>query len=508
MSIKLSKKNICINKVIGQKEETFLVQNDEIVPDIKPDVLNIISSNGIICMYKKESQDNGKIKFDGSIYIYTMYVADDETGSIKTITSTLDFSKTIDMDGIKENMQFKSRAEIKSIDCKILNGRKISLQANVKIKVLAYSNETVEIVQNIDNIEDLQKLNRSYNVNSLLGNGNTKVYAKESIPINTEDELSEIIKVKINIINKEEKVSYNKILAKSDAEIKIVYITQDGRINSVTSKIPVMGFIDIQNVAEENICDVTYELKNMLIKPNNVDDHSIYVELEIGIDCFVYESKEINIMEDLYSPTISLLYNRNKVKVMQNRRKIVQMCNIRKQEVISEIENGKICDVEVKPVIINRQILDGKILYEGEVKLVFLYVPANGNRIESKSIIEQFTFNATNENVNSKNQITTGISVTNQDFIIMPDGSIDVNVDLTFNIEISEMRNINIISNVEEDENKRKERCSIVIYYTKPGDTLWNIAKRFGSTVDSIIKVNEISDPDTIMPNEQLFIPY
>ena len=37
--------------------------------------------------------------------------------------------------------------------------------------------------------------------------------------------------------------------------------------------------------------------------------------------------------------------------------------------------------------------------------------------------------------------------------------------------------------------------------------TLWNIAKRFGSTVAEIVKINEIENPDVIMPGEQLFVP-
>ena len=37
--------------------------------------------------------------------------------------------------------------------------------------------------------------------------------------------------------------------------------------------------------------------------------------------------------------------------------------------------------------------------------------------------------------------------------------------------------------------------------------TLWKIAKKFGSTVDEIVKVNGIENPDVIMPGEQLFIP-
>ena len=506
MSIKMSKENICINQLIGQKEETFLVQNDAIVPDIKPDALNVMSSNGNICIYKKEIQD-GKIRFDGSVYIYTIYVADDEKNSIRTINSSLDFSKTISLDGVKDNMQLKSLAEIKSIDCKVLNGRKINIQANIKIGVEVYSNENIEIVQDLENISDLQKLNKVYNINSLLGSGTTKAYAKDTIKIPAEDNLMEIVKVSKDIENEDTKISYNKVLAKADAKIKIVYLTEDGRINSVISGIPIMGFIDIQNINEDNICESSYELRNILVKPNNVDDHSIYVELEVGIDCFVYENKSIDIIEDLYSPSILLKYEQKNAKIMQNKRKIKQICNIRQKENIPEIENNKICDVEVKPIIVSSQITDGRVTYECEIELVFLYEYSDTGRLESKSVIEPFTFNVINDTIKSNEQINTNIAITSQDFIIMPEKIVDMKIDLEFMLELAQMQDISIIKNVEEDDKILQERCSIIIYYTKPGDTLWNIAKRFKSTVEEIAKINEIENPDIIMQGEQLFIP-
>ena len=44
-------------------------------------------------------------------------------------------------------------------------------------------------------------------------------------------------------------------------------------------------------------------------------------------------------------------------------------------------------------------------------------------------------------------------------------------------------------------------------YIVKKGDTLWNIAKRFKSTVRDIAKVNGIENPDRIDIGEKLYIP-
>ena len=61
MPVETEKENVCINQIIGQKRAETLVEGDVIVNDVKPDVLNIISANGIVCVYKKEVMD-GKIR--------------------------------------------------------------------------------------------------------------------------------------------------------------------------------------------------------------------------------------------------------------------------------------------------------------------------------------------------------------------------------------------------------------------------------------------------------------
>ena len=89
----------------------------------------------------------------------------------------------------------------------------------------------------------------------------------------------------------------------------------------------------------------------------------------------------------------------------------------------------------------------------------------------------------------------------------MTDSNVEVKIDLNFRLNLSNERELRLIDNIEEAKESNRETFSIVIYYTKEGDTLWNIAKKFGSTVDEIVKVNNIENPDVIMPGEQLFIP-
>lgn len=46
-----------------------------------------------------------------------------------------------------------------------------------------------------------------------------------------------------------------------------------------------------------------------------------------------------------------------------------------------------------------------------------------------------------------------------------------------------------------------------ITYVVEPGDTLYRIALRFGTTVDAIVKANRIENPDLIYPGEVIVIP-
>ena len=162
-------------------------------------------------------------------------------------------------------MRSTEKINVKKIETKILNGRKINIKVILEVETRVYSNDSVDIISGVNNLDDIQILNNQKTVCLLLGEGNTKVYAKDTISIDQVDDLAEIMKVEIKIVDREIKISYNKVLAKAEADVSIMYLTEDNRIKNVSAKIPIMGFIDIENISEENICDLDYDIKNLLI---------------------------------------------------------------------------------------------------------------------------------------------------------------------------------------------------------------------------------------------------
>lgn len=404
-------------------------------------------------------------------------------------------------------MSLDENVSIKSIECKILNGRKINVRATLQFEMKVYSNENVEIIKQIDNIQDVQFLQSDLNINSLVGEGCSKAYAKDTIVIENIDNLAEILKVDLRVVNKDIKISYNKVLGKADIAVKLMYLTEDNRIKVVETTIPVMGFVDIENVEDTHICDMKYKLKNVVVKPNSVEEHSVYIEIEVELCARVYENKEIKLIEDMYSPSENLGFNQRCINTMSNKCAVKNVCNIREKMMIPEINGNQIYDVDVRPVILSKNITNSKVMYEGEVELNIIFASNNVSGIDVKNIKIPFNSNIDVSDINPNMNIDTQIEVLNQDFIVGTDGNIETKIDLEFSLNLSNTIKVNIIDEVSIDETRDKQIYSIIIYFVKPGDTLWSIAKKFKSTISDIARVNNIEDINKISVGQQLFIP-
>lgn len=505
MQISTNKESLYINQIIGQKADTIMVEEDVVVPDVKPDILNTISTNGTICIYKKEVMD-GKVKIDGCVNTYIIYLPDEIETTVRGINTNIEFSQTIEIPFVKNDMMVDVKMVLKDIECKVLNGRKINIKAIIDINTKVLSNEEVNFINEIENCKDIQLLNENMELNSLIGVGNTKVYAKDTLVFDSIDNLAEILNFDIKIINKELKVSYNKILIKADACVKILYKTEDNRVCKISQIVPVMGFVDMQNVNDDDICNADFEIKNILIKPNSVDEHSIYVEIELDVTCLSYKTKQVNLIQDLYSPSINLKYNQKQIKAITEKQVITDMYSIRENRNIVEIGNSKIYDVEVNPIIIKQTNMKDRVVVDGETFVKFIFEGKN-NGIEIKNIEIPFNYSIDVPNVNQNSEVDISIDVALEDFTTMPDQNIDIKIDLEFKVNLNNTRSISVIDDITEDEIRECDRHSLVIYFVKPDDTLWKIAKKFHSTIEKISDINQIEDDNKLSIGEQLFIP-
>ena len=119
---------------------------------------------------------------------------------------------------------------LKQINCKIINERKVNIKAELNFNIQIFKNSNIENISDVK-IDDLQKLEKKIDINTIVGIGNTKANISEKI--NCDSKIQDILSVNTNINNIESKISINKVLEKANFDLKILYLSTDNKINII-----------------------------------------------------------------------------------------------------------------------------------------------------------------------------------------------------------------------------------------------------------------------------------
>jgi LysM repeat protein len=480
-------------KKLKKQKETQIIE-DVIVPDIKEDIVSIIDVNGITYAYKIEKSD-GKIKMDGNLECHIVYVSN--SGDTRGIVTTFKFSDILEANDIKAEMTLKYKIDLTKIETKILNERKVNITANLLLTYDLYERQKIEIYNDFENIENLQIQSKFQTLNSIVGINTGKAQVKEEIKCNDVDNLAEILRYDINVKNKETKVSYNKILAKAEVEVTIMYLTEDNRISILQSEFPIMSFIDLENVKEDNFCNIDYQMRNVLFKIKSDDTHIIECQLDFELICEAYEVKEIQVVSDLYSLKKDVEFDIKELETDVASTKSENTVDMHEKIEIDDVK--KVLYIDANGRIINNTISGDTSNIEGEVELKVYYELASQMGLNVKIVTVPFITKVQNIEKNLE------VNILQKEFDL--DGN-EVIVNLKTSVTSGETRTqkVKIVSNVEIKELTKKDDYSVVVYFVKPSDTLWKIGKDFKVTVDSLIKVNDLENPDIIYPGDKLYI--
>ena len=484
---------ININRKIISNIKNIEVQGDIIVPDIKPDIVSIVNTNAIPYIYKEEVL-SGRVRIEGNIDTYVVYLADN--GENRSIGTTLTFIENIEERLINEESFVKQKIILENIESKVLNERKISIKAELKVISNVYEKSEIQLLNDFDNINDIQKLKENIDIRSIVGEKNARTSIKEDISVDESYNISEILKASVDIINIENKISINKVLAKADAEIKILFLAEDGRIGVASASLPIMSFIDIDKITEKNICNTEYSIKNMLFKVSN-NKHAINVQIEFEVSCEVYEIKNIEVIQDMYGINNNISYSKKETMVQTNDNNPFEKIAINEKILIEDIII--IYDVLLFPKVVSINKSGTNYNYECELNMTIYYEADNRNGLNVKNVTLPFMFKMNNDIGNIDFMFDKKIFTINGE-------NVNCEIDIIATNSNSNFKKISVIENVEISSIENEEFYKMIVYFVKPEDTAWSIAKAFRIPVQELLKQNGIESEKSINTGDRLYI--
>ena len=316
----------------------------------------------------------------------------------------------------------------------------------------------------------------------------------EDINIEQMEPVAEILKSDVCVSNLENKISYNKVLSKADVTIKILYITESSQIAMTQATIPVMNFIDMEKVTDEDTCHTDYKIRNMLFKPNAKEMKSINCQIDFEVSCEVYKSRTIELVQDMYGIDKNITFNQKTIQIQTKGESEKQVVNVSENVLVEDIRS--LYDVDCKVNITNKTPSGNSVNYEGEVCGDIYYDTGNNLGVKSAKIPFMVKLDCDTDDIE--------IDLVRKNFKLNNE-EVACDLDIEIKPNATNQKTIRLIEDVQEEEYTDDSDYAMIVYFVKEGDTIWNIARDFRVTMDSIIQTNHLQDTK-IHTGEKLYI--
>lgn len=512
MALELVRENIDCEELMAENSTDTMVKGEYLVPDIKPDLVEILMLESRPKVTAKEIMQD-KIMVEGIIDYNIIYVSKDEVKSICSLTYSSKFSEYVEVKGIDHTMLCTADCIVEHMECSIINERKIGVNGVLNIKSSIYKKNSMDIIKDVTGISDVQYLRSPSSIDRIKNDINVDIIAKSNIKVpQDKPQIDSVLRCDVFIHKRDVKISEGRISYSAFAKIDMLYRgLPDGELNTLSDDVIFTKELEMPDVnsSMDNVTDFVIDAEEIDIKEDDLGENRI-VDLEILVKAstkLMYKDN-LELIEDVYCPNVLMDVKKNKfnINVMQGHvnTETVVKCNM-------ELGNNRAKDIilkSAKVILTDKKVMEDKVSVEGIVSMCALYY-CEGDSKGVKTIEEEVPFSTTLDLRGSKIDMRCS-AIANLEAL---DASIEGNtIGMRAMINIYTVVNyvspMEFLVDVKETENEvPKKKCSVGIYVVQYGDTLWKIAKKYYTTVDNLANINNIEDPNVLHIGQKLIIP-
>ena len=143
--INLTQNSLILNKTFPEFHDSFFIEGDVIIPDIKPDVENVLYVDSLPVL-DNYIVNSGQITVSGNCEFNILYVSEKLPNEIIRISTSIPFKNSFAVENITPDSFVEVSISPVKVSSLILNGRKISVSAELQANVKTSTNNEISFI--------------------------------------------------------------------------------------------------------------------------------------------------------------------------------------------------------------------------------------------------------------------------------------------------------------------------------------------------------------------------
>jgi len=512
--IDVRKENVQFEQLLRENNSSTILKEEYLIPDTHPDVQKVLTVEARPMIINKELIGD-KIVLEGKIEYTVIYLAKEDGLVVDSVNYNQNFTNNIDLNQGEYKVICEAQCNVEHIEATIMNERKISIQGIITIDWELYKSNEFEFVKDIEGNDGVEVLKKTETINKISANEDVELMGKCMIRVGMDKpQINKILKCSLRLHKKEVKIAEDKIYLGCYCKLNILYKGEDSKdIIPLEDDIYLSKEEEVKGITSDMIPTICYEVANndlMLEEDDLGEVRIINDEFVVKANVKIFSKENIDMIKDAYSNKclIGLKKAEHEVGILHgaNNSESIVKHNIQLKE--NDLKPEHIISANAAIILTDKQVMKDRVVVEGIIKADILYKTTDDEKYLS-SVKAEIPFSAAIDIFGATENMKSIVKGNLESIDAAIEGnSIAIKATIILSGKILYEMNKEFISDIVEEEGDMPEKkASITIYVVGTGDTFWDLAKKYNTTVADLIKINKIEDTEHIEPGQKLIIP-
>lgn len=479
----------CTAREYQAQEQTQEVR----IPEGMPDIGTVLACWGQVVLRGKEWRSDN-VGISGGVMARVLYLTE-ESMQPQSLEVWLPFQMKWSIPTTRQDGTMVVMPTLRSADARTLSARKLMVRTNVGVLMEALTPEEYAVYQPEEVPEDVQLLKNQYDLLAAREAGEKAFNLDETLEMNaSEPNVESVIRVCLSPQVLEQKVLADKLVFRGLCIVHLLYRSQDGQLYSRDFDAP---FSQYGELSGEYGPDASVRLEPVVtnLELEHTPEGQLHLKAAFSGQYVIFDSSRVELVEDAYSPFRS-------VEPVQSQLMVPSILDRTTHPVSAQADPQVDVMRAVDMAFWPEQPYLGR---EGELvqadmagMFQMLYYDPDGQLQSTQSGWE----GALQLPADQDSRVTASLRQGGK--AQMSAGMLQV--DLLADTQVTAGQGLPMISGLELGEYTEPDPQRPSLILTKAGaDTLWDIAKTTGSTVERIRSANGLQAEPS--PDKVLLIP-
>ena len=462
----------------------------------------MILDSGIIQLEPVKVQRE-RITVRGKLDFHVLYRK--EEGGLQALGGSIPFEEAINVPDLDEKDYVSVSWQLEDLNTEMIHSRKLGIKAIVTLEAKAeslYDTEAAVDVRGEDDEIHLQVRRERIPAAAIALRRKDTYRLKQDITLpGSKPVIERMLWTEMKLAGCQAKPLDGQIHLEGTLMVFALYEGgESGMVQWVEESIPFSGEVEMQGAAADMIPIIGLKLihRDLEERPDyDGEMRELSVDAVIELDVRLYEEQELELLQDLYATNREIVLDTGEAVFDQILTRNFGKCRVaEKVEMETDPRVLQICHSSGSVKLDGVEVRENELAVDGVLEVKLLYLTDEDARpVQAATRLVPFHYEAETPGITEDSIWYLEPGLEQLTAVMAGGGQAELRGVITLDLFVlqPETRQIILQAQVHPvDTEKMKAMPGIVGYLVQPGDSLWDVAKRFHTTEKSILEANEL----------------